>query len=149
MLLNERLKQLRLKNNYTQENIANKIGVSKQSVSKWESGKTYPDIDNLIILSDIYNVTIDELIREDNILKKRIKITKKNRIADFLGASLVFIVFYALKALFTSNSSLKFASSKDFFISSIILVIVWIMLAIVLWLAFSLVSTLKEKLLKS
>ncbi|AHA10948.1 MULTISPECIES: helix-turn-helix domain-containing protein [Bacillus] len=150
MLLNERLKQLRLQYNYTQENVAQKIGVSKQSVSKWESGKTYPDIDNLIILSDIYNVTIDELIREDSILKKRIKIKKKNRVVDFLGGSLVFVLFYVIKeVLITQRSPLQFSSLKDFIISSVILVTIWIITAVIFWLIVNLGSTVKERLLKN
>lgn len=150
MLLNERLKQLRLQYNYTQENVAQKIGVSKQSVSKWESGKSYPDIDNLIILSDIYNVTIDELIREDSILKKRIKIKKKNRVVDFLGGSLVFVLFYVIKeVLITQRSPLQFSSLKDFIISSFILVTIWIITAVIFWLIVNLGSIVKERLLKN
>ncbi|WJE55458.1 helix-turn-helix transcriptional regulator (plasmid) [Bacillus cereus] len=150
MLLNERLKQLRAQYNYTQENVAQKIGVSKQSVSKWESGKTYPDIDNLIILSDIYNVTIDELIREDSVLKKRIKIKKKNRVVDFLGASLVFVLFYVIKeVLITQRSPLQFSSLKNFIISSIILVTIWIITTVIFWLIVNIGSTVKERLLKN
>lgn len=150
MLLNERLKQLRAQYNYTQENVAQKIGVSKQSVSKWESGKTYPDIDNLIILSDIYNVTIDELIREDSILKKRIKIKKKNRVVDFLGGSLVFVIFYVIKeVLITQRSPLQFSSLKNFIVSSVILVTIWIITAVIFWLIVNLGSTVKERLLKN
>ncbi|MGG0731314.1 helix-turn-helix domain-containing protein [Bacillus paramycoides] len=150
MLLNERLKQLRVQYNYTQENVAQKIGVSKQSVSKWESGKTYPDIDNLIILSDIYNVTIDELIREDSVLKKRIKIKKKNRVVDFLGGSLVFVIFYVIKeVLITQRSPLQFSSLKNFIVSSVILVTIWIITAVVFWIIVNLISTVKERLLKN
>ncbi|MED1091725.1 helix-turn-helix transcriptional regulator [Bacillus paramycoides] len=150
MLLNERLKQLRVQYNYTQENVAQKIGVSKQSVSKWESGKTYPDIDNLIILSDIYNVTIDELIREDSVLKKRIKIKKKNRVVDFLGGSLVFVIFYVIKeVLLTHRSPLQFSSLKNFIVSSVILVTIWIITAVVFWIIVNLISTVKERLLKN
>ncbi|MBE7123938.1 helix-turn-helix domain-containing protein [Bacillus cereus] len=150
MLLNERLKQLRVQYNYTQENVAQKIGVSKQSVSKWESGKTYPDIDNLIILSDIYNVTIDELIREDSVLKKRIKIKKKNRVVDFLGGSLVFVIFYVIKeVLITQRSPLQFSSLKNFIVSSVILVTIWIITAVIFWLIVNLGSTVKERLLKN
>ncbi|MGR3779163.1 helix-turn-helix transcriptional regulator [Bacillus paramycoides] len=150
MLLNERLKQLRAQYNYTQENVAQKIGVSKQSVSKWESGKTYPDIDNLIILSDIYNVTIDELIREDSVLKKRIKIKKKNRVVDFLGGSLVFVIFYVIKeVLITQRSPLQFSSLKNFIVSSMILVTIWFITAVIFWLIVNLGSTVKERLLKN
>ena len=41
-----------------------KVGVTRQAVYKWENNKSYPDIDNLILLSELYEVTIDELIKE-------------------------------------------------------------------------------------
>lgn len=101
-------------------------------------------------MSDIYNVTIDELIREDSILKKRIKIKKKNRVVDFLGGSLVFVLFYVIKeVLITQRSPLQFSSLKDFIISSVILVTIWIITAVIFWLIVNLGSTVKERLLKN
>lgn len=43
-----------------------KLNVSRQAISKWESNKAYPDIDNLILLRDIFNVTLDDLIISEN-----------------------------------------------------------------------------------
>lgn len=57
------LKFFRKKNNFTQEQIAEKIGVSRQAIAKWERGETLPDIESLIALADIYEVTIDSLVR--------------------------------------------------------------------------------------
>ncbi|MBC6972604.1 hypothetical protein H9I32_09410 [Bacillus sp. Xin] len=57
----------------------------------------------------------------------------------------MFTIFYVIKGLFTSNSLLKFVFLKDIMISIVILVIIWTMLAIVLWLVFSLGSTFKKK----
>lgn len=57
-----RLQELRKKNGYSQEELADELGVSRQAVSKWERGDASPDTDNLIALSKIYNVTLDELI---------------------------------------------------------------------------------------
>ena len=53
----------------SQEEFAEKLGVSRQAVSKWERGEAYPDTDNLIAISEMFSVTIDELIRSDNINK--------------------------------------------------------------------------------
>ncbi len=58
----ERLLALRNKNNLTQEELAERLMVSRQSVSKWELSKTLPDIDNLIQLSEMYQVSMDYLI---------------------------------------------------------------------------------------
>ena len=57
------LKYLRKKNGYTQEQIAERIGVSRQAVAKWERGETLPDIDNVISLAGVYGVTVDSLVR--------------------------------------------------------------------------------------
>ena len=57
------LKYLRKKNGYTQEQIAERIGVSRQAVAKWERGEALPDIDNVIALAGVYEVTVDSLVR--------------------------------------------------------------------------------------
>ena len=64
-----RLFELRKKHNLSQEELAEKLGVSRQAVSKWERSEASPDTDNLIALAKIYDLTLDELIfgeREDN-----------------------------------------------------------------------------------
>lgn len=62
-----RLQKQRKLNNYSQEELADKIGVSRQAVSKWERGKSSPDTDNLIALAKLYGITIDELINSNPI----------------------------------------------------------------------------------
>ncbi len=57
-----RLLEYRRKNGYSQEELAEKLGVSRQAVSKWERAEASPDTDNLIALAELYGVTIDELI---------------------------------------------------------------------------------------
>lgn len=64
-----RLYELRKKNNLSQEELAEKLGVSRQAVSKWERSEASPDTDNLIALAKIYNLSLDELIygeKEEN-----------------------------------------------------------------------------------
>lgn len=57
------LKLFRKRNGYTQEQIAERLGVSRQAVAKWERGESLPDIENVIALADIYEVTVDSLVR--------------------------------------------------------------------------------------
>lgn len=57
-----RLLEYRKKNGYSQEELAEKIGVSRQAISKWERSESSPDTDNLIALSKLYSISIDELI---------------------------------------------------------------------------------------
>ena len=64
-MLSTNLVWLRKHYQYTQEEIAQQVGVSRQSVAKWESGESLPDIDSCMALAKIYNVTIDNLINYD------------------------------------------------------------------------------------
>ena len=64
-MLSTNLVWLRKHYQYTQEEIAQQVGVSRQSVAKWESGESLPDIDSCMALAKIYNVTIDNLINHD------------------------------------------------------------------------------------
>lgn len=57
------LKLFRKRNGYTQEQIAERLGVSRQAVAKWERGESLPDIENVIALADMYEITVDSLVR--------------------------------------------------------------------------------------
>lgn len=56
----------------SQNEVATILHVTRQSISKWENGRGYPDLDNLVRLSDIYQLSIDELIRENSELASKI-----------------------------------------------------------------------------
>ena len=69
-----RLVQLRKTNNLSQEALAEKLGISRQAVSKWERAEASPDTDNLILLARLYGVSLDELLKtEDEIPEPREK----------------------------------------------------------------------------
>ncbi|HDX9637052.1 helix-turn-helix domain-containing protein [Bacillus cereus group sp. MYBK163-2] len=72
MIFSERLKEEREKRNWSQNDLAEKIHVSRQSVSKWETGKNYPSIEIIIHLSDLFSITIDELLRSDEELTQKV-----------------------------------------------------------------------------
>lgn len=72
MIFSERLKEEREKRNWLQSDLAEKIHVSRQSVSKWETGKNYPSIEIIIHLSDLFGITIDELLRSDEELTQKV-----------------------------------------------------------------------------
>lgn len=59
----ENLIQLRKKANLSQEQLADKLNVTRQAISKWESGQTMPEADKILLLSDIFNVTTDRLLK--------------------------------------------------------------------------------------
>ncbi|MBQ6304864.1 MAG: helix-turn-helix domain-containing protein [Clostridiales bacterium] len=64
MIFSEKLKLIRKSKGLTQEELADKLDVSRQAVAKWESGQIYPDIGNLIQISNLFNVTVDYLVRD-------------------------------------------------------------------------------------
>lgn len=65
MSLGDKMKKLRKRDNITQEELAEKIFVSRQTISNWENNKSYPSIDFINSISKFFNVTIDYLISED------------------------------------------------------------------------------------
>lgn len=65
MILAEKVQALRKKNNWSQEELAEKLNISRQSVSKWESGASIPDIDKIIALSSLFGVSTDYLLKDE------------------------------------------------------------------------------------
>lgn len=86
----DKLQKIRKENNITQEGLADKLGVSRQAVSKWESGTAYPDTEKLIQMSKIFNISLDELVNDnkDNNIKK----DKKFNIIDTINIIVKFII---------------------------------------------------------
>lgn len=68
MEFNEKLQKLRASQNLTQEELAEKLFVSRTAVSKWESGRGYPSIDSLKVIAKFFHVSIDELICQEEML---------------------------------------------------------------------------------
>lgn len=65
MKLSENLKRIRKDNNLSQEQLAEKLSVSRQAVSKWESGQSYPEMDKVLLICKLFNYNIDELMNEN------------------------------------------------------------------------------------
>jgi|LSQX01.3.fsa_nt_gb transcriptional regulator with XRE-family HTH domain len=64
MKFQDKLQILRKQKGISQEKLAEKIGVSRQAVAKWEVGQSYPDMDNLILLSELFRTSIDRLVKD-------------------------------------------------------------------------------------
>lgn len=88
MNLSDNLKKIRKDNNLSQEQLAEKLGVSRQSVSKWESGLAYPEMDKVLQICQLFNLNVDELLNQ-NIKEvkesKESKATVNKFIDDFLN----------------------------------------------------------------
>jgi transcriptional regulator with XRE-family HTH domain len=89
MSLAVQLKYYREKSGFSQNDVAKRLNISRQAISKWENDRGYPDIDNLVLLSHMYEVSIDELLKENEELKKKMKkneeeISEKKRTLKFI-----------------------------------------------------------------
>ena len=74
-----KLKDKRKESNLTQEQISQKLHVSRQTISNWETGKSVPDIYSLVELSNLYDISLDELIKEDIVMMKELKKEKQEK----------------------------------------------------------------------
>lgn len=73
MKFSENLQKLRKEYGYSQEQLADELGVSRQAVSKWESGNTYPEMETLIAMTKLFHLTLDELIEQDISVEHKMK----------------------------------------------------------------------------
>ena len=93
MSIGERLYNLRKERNLSQEDLANELGVSRQTVSKWETGESTPDFDKIIPLCDFFGITSDELISgKQNI----VEVKKENKRAKFARNLAIAVTMYIL-----------------------------------------------------
>lgn len=90
MSFNEKLQKLRKANELSQEGLADLLDVTRQSVSKWESGTTYPEMDKLLAMCKIFKCSLDDLTNDD-ITEIKIDDKKKSNIYTFIDSILEFI----------------------------------------------------------
>lgn len=85
MALSEKLYELRKKGGLSQEQLAEQLGVSRQAISKWESGKAVPESDTLISLSKYFDVTLDYLLKENATPSEVIKDSEQTEVKTNRG----------------------------------------------------------------
>lgn len=121
MTFGEKIKTEREKRGWSQDQFAERILVSRQSVSKWETNKNYPSIEILMDISDLFKITIDELLRSDENLKSKViadskksyKSNLKNELLTALGI-IVAIIFVS----YLKNNQLNWISILDSIITT-------------------------------
>ncbi len=95
MEIEKKLKDARVKAGLTQEQVADKIMVSRQTISNWENGKSLPDIVSIMNLSDLYQISLDELLKGDQKMKEKmakdVKVAKGN-VRLILTTAIIFLV---------------------------------------------------------
>ena len=98
MEIGKKLKNARIEAGLTQDKAAEKINVSRQTISNWENEKSYPDIISVIALSDLYSVSLDELLKGDQKMAEHLEestnVVKSNK--KLTGAILLNIILMIL-----------------------------------------------------
>lgn len=98
--LHTQIKKYRTSFNLSQEELAEKVYVTRQTISNWENNKNYPDIHSLLLLSSLFNISLDQLIKGDiNIMKEEInknELQKFNRDGAIFGLLLVALIVSAV-----------------------------------------------------
>lgn len=101
MSLGEKIKAMRQQSSLSQEQLAEKLHVSRQAITKWETGKGIPDIANLIAISDEFDLSLDELIKDDIAVKKKIISDSSSKkwhilVIVYLAAIVAYIIYFAI-----------------------------------------------------
>lgn len=121
MKIGDKLKKARIDKNLTQEEVAEKIFVSRQSISNWENNKTYPDIGNVIALSDLYQISLDEFLKgSDNFmehLEESTDIVRSNK--KLMALIVIALIAMIVMAIFT-----EFLPEKVFLVSIFTLAVI-------------------------
>ena len=109
MEIGQKLQEARMASGLSQENVAEKINVSRQTISNWENEKTYPDIISVIKLSDLYSVSLDSLLKGDQKMIEHLEestdVVKGNK--KLIGAvvlNIVLIVLLITLSVFIPNN---------------------------------------------
>ena len=123
--LAENLKKLRKDNNLSQEDLADKLGVSRQAISKWEMGDAYPEMDKIMQLSEMYNVSVDNLIHND-VREVKSEEKAKNNVNKYVDSFFKFIT-----DSISMFCSLKFGAKINLIIEQFLIAGVFALLCVI------------------
>lgn len=123
MKLEEKLYELRRKTHFSQEQLADKMNVSRQAISKWEKGDNKPDLDNLKKLAEIFDVKLEYLIQDDYV-EEKVEIPPKNK-KTYIYISVIAVVClfsgYLLGSSFAKPEIPKEILNSKTFINDVII----------------------------
>lgn len=115
MNLSGKIKKLRAENKLTQEQLAEKLKVSRSTISSWETGRSYPDLEMIIEICDCFNVSLDFLLREDEKMVRKLNFGIKQK-----RMLIALVIILALFLVNTVVSTVTFeANSKSLEISNV------------------------------
>ena len=116
MELGKRIAEIRKENRLTQEALAEICSVTRQTISNWENGKSYPDLETLVLISDTFNVSLDAMLKGDRVMVSEItKEQKQGRYntVKIIAAVAIAVVIITGLFMFMENSFVKL-NPKDY-----------------------------------
>ena len=134
MNVGARIKKHREKQNISQDELALKVFVSRQTISNWETNKSYPDIKSLTMLSNIFHVTLDDFIKGD--IEEMKRIVSKEKIEKFNIMSYIFLVEMLI---------VMFSAYPLFTLDGYIGVIIWALFFVITFVTAIVIEKFKKK----
>lgn len=145
------IKEKRQKMSLTQMDLANKLLVSNKTISNWETGKTLPDIENIILISKYLNLSLDDLFLGDETMVEKLRENQQERkfyrvVTISLVSAMIFgtIGYLFLKLFYSTNMTIIESTLSDYLAVPMLVLIIYILTKIN-W--HSLISVLNKKLI--
>ena len=117
MNIGEQINALRKRDGLSQDDFANIFNVSRQTVSNWENEKSYPDLEMIIKISDYFNISVDELLKNDKKKIKKIDSQKKKKKQYFILLIILLIlacsIIFSLYVKYLDSTSVNFTMKKN------------------------------------
>ncbi|MEB6088235.1 helix-turn-helix domain-containing protein [Enterococcus casseliflavus] len=108
MTIGEKIKSKRSEKKYTQEDLANLLHVSRSTISSWEVGRTYPDLDMVVKISNLFDITLDELLKEDKVMTRSLSNQiRNNKYYKVTIAILIFSLVASIIGMYMYTKSLN------------------------------------------
>ena len=151
MIFHNLIKEKRQKMSLTQMDLANKLLVSNKTISNWETGKTLPDIENIILISKYLNLSLDDLFLGDETMVEKLRENQQERkfyrviTISLVSAMVVGTIGYLFLKLFYSTNMTTIESNLSDYLSIPILVLFIYILKKINW--HSLISILNKKII--
>lgn len=136
MEIGNKIKNYRESINLSQEELADKVYVSRQTVSNWENNKSYPDINSLKLLSNIFDVSLDDLVKGD--IEKMKRKVEESDIKKINSLSIIYSI-ELLTIIISAYPLFKFLS--------IIGIVIWIILLIITAITVVEIETIKKNMI--
>lgn len=115
MKLGEQLQRQRKLHHMSQDELADKLGISRQAISRWENGATLPSFYNVLAISDLFHISLDELIRGDELLMEKLENSNQKKVPFLRTGWGAFVISIVLALVIWGISKwFKFYGSDNF-----------------------------------